>query len=171
MMASIVTMGKRLVMRPSQRGFTIVELLVTVVIVSTLASVALPMAELTVQRNKEQELRWALREIREALDAYKQAGDEGRIARNASESGYPPTLEALVEGTTDVKSPSGTKIYFLRRIARDPFSADMSVPAAKTWGKRCYAASADNPKEGGDVFDIYSSSSGMGLNGIPHREW
>ena len=154
-----------------QQGFTIVELLVTVVIVSILASAALPMTELAIHRHKEQELRRVLREIREALDAYKQAGDEGRIVRQVLESGYPQTLEALVEGVPDAKSPSGAKIYFLRRIPRDPFFADASVPAAKTWGKRSYSSSAEDPKEHGDVYDVYSMSTGVGMNGIPYREW
>lgn len=143
----------------------------TLVIVSVLASAALPMAELTVQRNKEQELRRSLRDIREALDAYKQAGDEGRVLRKAGDSGFPRTLEMLVEGVADAKSPNGGKIYFLRRIPRDPFNADTSLPAAKTWGKRSYASSPDEPKEGADVYDVYSTSNAVGLNGILYREW
>lgn len=152
-------------------GFTIIELLVTVVIVSILASVALPMTELAVQRNKEEDLRHALREIRNALDAYKEAGDEGRILRKIGESGYPPTLEILVQGVQDAKDPKNARIYFLRRIPRDPFFDDTSVPAANTWGKRSYASSADDPKEGADIYDIYSLSPATGLNGIPYREW
>lgn len=153
------------------QGFTIVELLMTIVIISILASAAFPMAELAIQRNKEQDLRRALREIRSALDAYKQAGDEGRIARKAGDSGYPRTLEALVDGVTDAKNPSGAKIYFLRRIPRDPFYADASAPPAGTWGKRSYASSADDPKEGDDVYDVYSLAPGAGLNDVPYREW
>ncbi len=153
------------------RGFTIIELLVTLVIVSILASAALPMTELVVQRNKEQELRRALREIRDALDAYKQAGDEGKMLRKVGESGYPHTLESLVEGVIDVKNTKGGRIYFLRRIPRDPFFPDMNVPAAQTWGKRSYASSADEPKEGEDVYDVHSISTKAGLNGIPYSEW
>ena len=153
------------------RGFTIVEVLVTLVIVSILASVALPMAELSVRRGKEQELRRVLREIREALDAYKQAGDEGKFLRKAGESGYPRTLEILADGAVDLKNPTGAKIYFLRRIPRDPFHPDADVAPAKTWGKRSYASGADDPKEGEDVYDVYSTASGIGLNGILYREW
>jgi general secretion pathway protein G len=152
-------------------GFTIVELLVTVVIISVLASVAFPMVELTVQRNKEQELRRALLDIREALDAYKLAGDEGKILRVAGDSGYPTTLESLVDGVPDAKNPGNAKLYFMRRIPRDPFYSDASVSAAKTWGKRSYASSADDPREGKDVYDVYSVSPGTGLAGIPYRDW
>lgn len=154
-----------------KHGFTLIELLVTLVIVSILASAILPMAELSMQRNKEQELRHALREIREALDAYKQAGDEGRMIRKADEAGYPPTLTTLVNGVPDVKSPTGARLYFLRRLPRDPFYPDQNTPAARTWGLRSYASSADDPKEGGDVYDVYSTASGAGLNGVPYRDW
>lgn len=154
-----------------RRGFTIVELLVTVVLVSILASAAFPMAQLAVQRSKEQELRRTLREIRDALDAYKQAGDEGSILRKPGESGYPRTLEALADGVVDAKSPTGAKLYFLRRIPRDPLSPDIGASAAKTWGKRSYSSSGDDPKEGDDVYDIYSLAAGDGLNGVPYREW
>lgn len=154
-----------------QRGFTIIELLVTIVIVSVLASVAFPMAELANQRAKEQELRHALREIRDALDAYKQAGDEGRIVRKPDESGYPASLDVLVNGSLDARSTSGAKLYFLRRIPRDPFSPDATLSAPASWGLRSYASSADEPKEGNDVYDVYSLSTAVGLNGIPYREW
>ena len=88
-------------------GFTLLELLITVAIAGLLASIALPLSEVTAQRNKEQDLRRALREIREALDAYKHAADDGRVARAADESGYPPSLAVLVKGVPNAKSPSG----------------------------------------------------------------
>ena len=152
-------------------GFTLIELLVTLAILAVLASAVMPLAELTVQRTKESELRSALRQIRGALDDYKHAVDEGRVAKKADESGYPPSLGVLVEGVPNEKDPNKAKIYFLRRIPRDPFDTDFSVPPARTWGLRSYASPYDAPAEGNDVFDVYSRAEGKGLNGIPYREW
>lgn len=156
--------------RTRNSGFTIVELLVTLVIVGILASAMIPMAELGVQRAKEQELKEALRTIRAALDAYKKAGDDGRIERKADESGYPRSLEDLTQGIVDAKNAKGGTLKFLRTIPRDPF-ADGSQTASKTWGLRSYQSSHEEPKEGADVFDVYSLSPGRGLNGVPYREW
>lgn len=153
------------------RGFTLVEVVVTVAIVAVLASVAVPMTGLVVQRGKERDLRNALLQLREAIDAYKQAADDGRIVKPADQSGYPPTLESLVDGVVDAKDPDKHRIYFLRRIPRDPMSADGAARAAETWGKRSYASSADDPREGEDVFDVYSLSTATGLDGVPYREW
>lgn len=161
-------------MRPCDRntaGFTLVELLVTTVIVSILALGAFPAAELALRRTKEHELRKNLLSIRAAIDAYKHAHDEGRIARSENASGYPPTLEALVDGVPDLKSPHGGKLYFLRRLPRDPFSHEPQALPAATWGKRSYASSAQLPKEGLDVFDVFSLSGKVGINGVPYREW
>lgn len=156
----------------SASGFTLIEMVVTVAIVAMLSTMALPMAELAVQRGKEQDLRRSLREIRSALDAYKQAVDDGRIIKSAEKSGYPPSLETLVEGVPDATDANGNgKIYFLRRIPRDPMFADPNAPDAETWGKRSYASSYDAPQEGNDVFDVYSLSDGIGLNGIAYRQW
>ena len=153
------------------RGFTLIEMLVTVAIVAVLASVALPLSEMSVQRGKEQELRRSLREVREAIDAYKLAVDEKRIARAADQSGYPPNLNVLFEGVTDAKSPKGEKIYFLRRLPRDPLHKDAAISAAQTWGLRSFESPHDNPRPGLDVFDVYPLNPGTGLNGIPYREW
>lgn len=156
---------------PHQKGYTFIEVVATLAIIAILTSIALPLAEVSAQRKKEEELRLTLRQIRDALDAYRQAGDEGRILRKAGDSGYPRTLQVLVDGVEDAKSPTGAKMYFLRRIPRDPFYSDPSVPAAQTWGKRTYASPPDAPREGDDVFDVYSFSPGTGLNGVRYREW
>ena len=147
----------------SARGFTLIELVITVAIIGVLASAALPLNELVVQRAKEQDLRRALREIRAALDAHKQASDEGRILKRAGESGYPKKLDDLVEGIEDPRNPRRDKMYFLRRVPRDPFG--------ETWGIRSYASPPDDPKEGEDVFDVFTLAQGKGINGRPYREW
>ncbi len=152
-------------------GFTLIEVVVTVAIVAVLASVAVPMTGLVVQRGKERDLRNALLLLRGAIDAYKQAADDGRIVKPADQSGYPPTLESLVNGVEDAKDPKKRKIYFLRRIPRDPMFNNGAARATETWGKRSYASSADDPREGEDVFDIYSLSAATGLDGVPYREW
>jgi len=152
-------------------GFTLIELLVTVLIVALLASVAMPLSAVSAQRTKEQELHRSLRELREAIDAYKRAFDEGRIERQVDRSGYPPTLATLVEGVADVTTPGQKKIYFLRRIPRDPFSSDPAAEPAQTWGQRSYESTPHEPQAGRDVFDVYSLNKGTGLNGVPYREW
>lgn len=157
--------------RLRQGGFTLIEMAVTVAIVALLASMAMPMAELAVQRNREQDLRVALRQIRTAIDAYKQAVETGHILAEVDASGYPPTLDDLVNGVDDAMSPVERKLYFLRRLPRDPFVVDPNIPAAATWGKRSFASPPNEPQEGADVFDVYTTAGGVGLNGIPYKEW
>jgi general secretion pathway protein G len=152
-------------------GFTLIELVMTIAIVGLLATAAAPLARLTIQREKESELRAALREIRVALDAYKEAADQGRITSQADKSGYPADLKSLVDGVPDASRADNAVIYFLRRIPRDPFFKDSSAAPEDTWGLRSYASSADEPQSGEDVFDVYSTAGGRGLNGEPYRAW
>lgn len=159
------------------KGFTLIELMIVLAIMGILATAAMPLRELMVKREKEQELRVALRQIRTAIDAYKLATDEGRIAKKADESGYPPRLEELYMGVPDIKDPKKKIIYFLRRLPRDPMFTELDVmgiqltPAEETWGKRSYESPWDSPKEGDDVFDVFSRSEAIGMNGVPYREW
>lgn len=154
------------------RGFSLIELLAVLAILSILAVAAFPMASLSARHGKEQDLRHSLRQLREALDAYKRAADEGRIARKAGESGYPKSLDDLVKGVEDLRDPNlnKAKIYFLRRIPRDPMAAP-GVEAVESWGKRSYASPPDDPREGEDVYDVFSRNEAIGLNGISYRLW
>jgi general secretion pathway protein G len=154
-----------------RNGFTLIELVVTLAVLGVLASLALPTAQVAVQRSKEQDLRAALREIRTAIDAYKRASDDGRIKRDANASGYPPDLKVLVEGVEDQRNPKRSRIFFLRRLPRDPMHPDPALPAEQTWQLRAYSSEPDEPIEGDDVYDVMSKSTKVGLNGAAYRTW
>ncbi len=148
------------------RGVTLLELLVAVVILSVLATGIMPLSVVTYKRTKEMQLRRSLRIIRNALDEYKQLTDEGKISKSADSSGYPETLEVLVEGVELKKTPKPFKRKFLRRIPIDPFSEEGE------WGMRSYADDADSDIWGGqDVYDVYSQSDREALDGTNYRDW
>lgn len=153
-------------------GFTLVELLISLAILALLATLAAPTMELVVKRQKEQELRSSLRDIRLAIDAYKKAVDENKIMRMADETGYPPNLQSLYLGVIDATDPKKKKkIFFMRRLPRDPFFPETSVPPESSWGKRSFESDYNQPHEGKDVYDIYSISPDTALNGTSYRDW
>jgi general secretion pathway protein G len=163
-------------MNRRQIGFTLIELLVTLALVGIAASVALPLASVVETRAKETELRRSLRTIRTALDSYKAAADAGAIAKSTGSSGYPSNLEVLVLGVprSTAFGMSSLPMVFLRKIPRDPFNEDKSIPDAQTWYVRSYGSAPNAFKQAGttsDVFDVASKSQGVGLDGTSYRDW
>ena len=151
--------------RGRQAGFTLIELVITTAILMILASVALPIARVSVQRTKEVELRRDLLDMRNAIDRYKDLADRNQIRVKADTYGYPPTLEALVEGVPLAGKP-GIRIRFLRKIPVDPMTG------TKDWGLRCVQDSPDSSSWcGDDVFDVYSQSTGTALDGTKYSDW
>src|SRR5687767_15439508 len=155
--------------RRGERGFTFVELLVVTTLLLILASAAMPMARVTMQRQREGELRRSLREMRTAIDKFKDAADMGQIGATdlkAGGEGYPGDLETLVEGVSVVGDASGRKLKFLRRIPIDPMTN------SSDWGKRSYQDKPDSTSWGGqNVFDVYTKSKGTALDGTKYIEW
>ena len=153
------------------KGFTLIELLLTLALLATLSTVAYPLTALMGKRDRELDLQRSLREIRRGIDAYKEASDDGRIEKSISDSGYPPSLQALVEGVTDKTDLKGKKLFFLRRIPRDTVCECPELLPAQTWQLRSYKSTADNPQEGEDVFDVSSRSTRESLNGTSYSKW
>lgn len=156
-------------LRRAQGGFTFIELLVVTTILIILASAVMPLARVTVQREREAELRRALREMRTAIDKYKDAVDMNQIGgfdNQVGSEGYPPNLETLVEGVTRMNDASGTKLKFLRRIPHDPMTKSTE------WGMRSYQDKPDATTWGGqNVFDVYTKSDGTALDGTKYKDW
>lgn len=152
--------------RPSSRaGYTLAELVMVAALLTILATVTLPVAKFTSRRSKEADLRQALREMRTAIDEHKRYSDLGLIPVELGNEGYPKELEILVEGV-DVVGQVKKKKKFLRRVPVDPMTGKAE------WGLRSYEDEPDSDSWGGDnVFDVYSTSAAVGLNGVPYREW
>src|SRR5436190_14307348 len=159
-------MRRRGVIQRRDRGMTLVELIVAFTILALLSTLTVPLARYKVKRDKERDLRYALREIRTAIDRYKDASDQGKIQVKVGTDGYPEDLNVLVEGVTLVGNVTGAKIKFLRRIPIDP------ITGTTEWGKR---SSQDDPKSnswgGQNVFDVYSTSMERARDGTPYSEW
>jgi general secretion pathway protein G len=151
--------------RSTGRAFTLVELIAAITILLLLTAVALPMARVQVQRTHEVELRRALRDLRQAIDRYKDFSDRGMIPTKANTFGYPPDLQTLLDGVP-LKGASTAKYKFLRRIPVDPFTGNAD------WGLRAMQDDPDSRSWSGDnVFDVYSKSQGTGLDGTRYADW
>jgi len=152
-----------------ERGYTFVELLVVVTILIILASAVLPLAQVTSTRQREAELRRDLREMRTAIDKFKDAVDTGQIPTSElgpGSEGYPPDLETLVDGMTAANDATGRKLKYLRRIPVDPMTNSTE------WGLRSYQDRPDSTSWGGqNVFDVYSKAGGTALDGTKYRDW
>jgi general secretion pathway protein G len=151
------------------RGYSLIELLAVTVVLLVLASAVMPLAKVTVQRAREAELRRSLREMRTAIDRFKDAADLQQIAATdlkAGAEGYPPTLEVLVEGVRANGDASGRKLKFLRRVPIDPMTRSAE------WGMRSYQDDSDSTSWGGqNVYDVYTKSEGVALDGTKYVDW
>jgi general secretion pathway protein G len=152
------------------RGYTLIEMVVVMAVLGVLATAVFPLAEISLQREREKQLQRALWEIRDAIDAYKRANDQGLIGGPRGATGYPPSLLALSGGVAASGVDTGGRLVFLRRVPRDPF-APAELPPEQTWGLRSYLSPSDAPQPGDDVYDVYSRSERTGLNGVPLKAW
>jgi general secretion pathway protein G len=151
------------VRRANQRGFTLIELIVATAILTILTMMALPLARVSIQREKERQLRSALWEMRDAIDRYKDAAEMGKFQTKVDSQNYPPDLDTLVKG---VEAQGGKKIRFLRSIPTDPMTK------TKEWGMRSMQDDADSDSWGGqNVFDVYTKSEGEALDGTKYKDW
>ena len=154
-----------------QQGFTLIEMMVTLTLLALLAAAALPLLEQQGRRQKEQQLQQALRQIRQALDDYQRASLEGHIDMEANASGYPKTLLALSEGVTDKQAPDHRKMYFLRRIPRDPMCNCEGRADHESWKTRSSRDAPGDFSRDPDIYDVASSSEEKGANGVPYAQW
>lgn len=154
-----------------QRGFTLIEMMISLALLATLASAAIPIYQRQEQQLNEEELRVALRDIRSAIDRYGQLVEEGIIEKDADMSNWPASLDLLVDGVVNKKSPNKEKIYLLRRIPRDPFCDCDGRKNTETWRVRASTQAPGETTGGKDVWDVSSTSSQPGLNGIPYAQW
>lgn len=147
----------------SERGFTLLELIVAATILTILTLLALPLARVTIQRERERQLRQALWEMRDAIDRYKDAGDRLAFQTKVDSQGYPPDLDTLVKG---VEISGGKKVRFLRSIPIDPMTKSTE------WGLRSMQDDPDSDSWGGQsVFDVYTKSQGVALDGTKYKDW
>lgn len=154
-----------------QRGFTLIEMMISLALLATLASAAIPIYQRQEQQRNEEELRVALRDIRSAIDRYGQLVEEGIIEKDADMTNWPASLDLLVDGVVNKKSPNKEKIYLLRRIQRDPFCDCDGRKNTETWRVRASTQAPGETTGGKDVWDVSSTSSQPGLNGIPYAQW
>ena len=149
----------------ARRGLTLIEVMVTSAVIVVLAAAVLPLARVTIKRQKEIELREDLRQMRRAIDDYKKLADQGLIQLDVEQEGYPRDLDELVKGV-DIVGQVDKKAKFLRRVPIDPMTGKAE------WGLRSYQDEWDATSWGGeDVYDVYSLAGGVGMNGTPYRKW
>ncbi|MDT8316413.1 MAG: type II secretion system protein [bacterium] len=155
----------------TERGLTLIELVIVIAIIGVLASAVAPLANISKKRAKEFELKRSLRILRSAIDRYKNAYDNKNIDNEIGRSGYPESFLELIEGVKDAKDPEGRMIYFLRRVPRDPMNMNEFISPEETWEIRAHDNEPDDFSGGEDIFDIRSSSDDIALDGTAYKDW